>query len=257
MAELDVAITIARRAGEYLRVNWGRKDLRVEHKGVINPVSEVDRRAEDMIKASLVSAYNRYGILTEESAALKGRDPARWIVDPLDGTVNYLRGIPWFAVSIALEKEGELVLGVVYNPILDELYAAETGRGATLNGQPIHVSSVETLGRSVIASGFPYDAWTSQRDNMAQWNRLVKTCMSLRCDGSAALDLCAVACGRYDGYYEYGTSPWDVAAGVVIVREAGGLASDYGNGQDFFTRNEIVATNGRIHSDLLAAVTLR
>jgi myo-inositol-1(or 4)-monophosphatase len=252
MSELDAAITIARRTGEYLRANWGRTDIHVEQKGVIDPVSEIDKYADAAIKAGLVSAFQHYGILTEESDYLPGHIDARWIVDPLDGTINYLRGIPLVAVSIGLEKEGKLVLGVVYNPILDELYTAESGKGAFFNGKPIQVSSIDSLSKSLIISGFPYDAWTSEQDNLAQWGRLVKQCMSVRCDGSAALDMCALACGRCDAYYELGTFPWDVAAGTVIVREAGGMVSDYSNGSQFFSRKEIVATNGRVHNDLLS-----
>lgn len=254
MSELDAAITIARRAGDYLRANWGRTDLRVEQKGVTNPVSEIDKNADAAIKAGLVSAFRQYGVLTEESDYLPGSVNACWIVDPLDGTINYLRGIPLVAVSIGLEKEGELVLGVVYNPILEELYTAEKGKGAFLNGKPIHVSGIKSLGQAIITSGFPYDAWTSEQDNLAQWGRLVKQCMSVRCDGSAALDMCAVACGRYDAYYETGTFPWDVAAGTVIVREAGGTVSDYANGSDYLTRKEIVSTNSHIHRDLLSII---
>lgn len=252
--ERSVAIELAQQAGQILRAGWGKTDLRVEMKGVTNPVTEIDQRSEVLIKEGLMRATPSYGIVAEESDAVDGRADARWIVDPLDGTINYMRAYPYVAVSIGLEKQGELVLGVIYNPILDELYVAEKGGGATLNGRAIHVSSVDKLGQAVIASGFPYDAWDTDQDNLEEWGRFVKRSMSIRCDGSAAIDLCFVACGRLDGYYERGTMPYDVAAGAVIVREAGGLASDYLGGNEFMQRREIITGNPAMHAAIMSTL---
>lgn len=243
MQETKEAIHLAQQAGEILRGGWGRKRLRVEQKGIINPVSEIDRQSEALIVSFLQENYPEDSILSEEGIELDRGGESRWIIDPLDGTINYLHRYPMVAVSIGLEKKGEMVLGVVFNPILDELFVAEKGRGATLNGSSIHVSKTGKLVESVLASGFPYDALTSDDDNTREWSRFVKRCCSVRCNGTAAVDLCYVACGRLDGYWERGLYPWDIAAGIVIAREAGAWVGDYRGGEDGLRDGEIVAAN--------------
>jgi myo-inositol-1(or 4)-monophosphatase len=252
--EGEVAVRLARQAGEVLRRGWGRRDLHIEQKGQINPVTEIDHESEALITGGLSEAFPDYGILAEEGTSKSAKQKARWIIDPLDGTVNFIRGIPLTAVSIGLEKDGELVLGVVYNPFTDELFVGEQGQGATLNGNPIHVTSVETLGQAVISSGFPYDAWTNQDNNTREWAFLVKSAMTVRCDGSAALDLCQVACGRFDGYVEKGISPWDIAAGIVIVREAAGMVTDYRGGPEFLAKGEVIAANPVLSRELMTSL---
>jgi myo-inositol-1(or 4)-monophosphatase len=241
--EKEVAISLARQAGTLFRHWWGQTGLAVEQKGVINPVTEVDRQAEELITRGLMQVFPQYGILAEEGTDLSPDSPSRWIVDPLDGTTNFIKRYPLVAVSIGLQVDGELVLGVVYNPIADEMFVGERGQGATLNGMPVHVAQIGELGQAVVASGFPYDAWSTTDDNTRAWAAMVKRVSALRCDGSAALDMCAVACGRMDAYWERGVFPWDIAAGTVIVHEAGGQVSDYLGGGDFLPRGEVVAAN--------------
>ncbi len=249
--ELAAAVAAARAAGEILRAGFGRAHD-VQFKGPIDPVTEADRASEARIVALLAAATPGCGFLTEENPAIAGRGDARWIIDPLDGTVNYAPGYPHFAVSIALERGGELELGVIYDPLRDELFVARRGAGATLNGRPIHVGSVSTLGGAVLSTGFPYDVWTSEHDNTAEWCHFLKRAQSLRVTGSSALDLAAVACGRRDGHWEPGLSAYDTAAGVLLVREAGGVATDYGGGPDALYGAEIVAANPALHAEMLS-----
>ena len=250
MHETVVAIQLAKQAGEILRDNWGRQNLRIEQKGVINPVSEIDRQSEAVITSGLRKAFPNDSLLAEEGTAINQGVASRWIIDPLDGTTNYLHCYPQVAVSIGLEKNGKMILGVVLNPILDELFVAEAGNGATLNGKTIHVSTITQLRKAVLASGFPYNAWTAKENNTREWSMFVRRCISMRCDGSAALDMCHVACGRVDGYWERGVSPWDVAAGVVIAREAGAWVCNYSGGLDILEKDEIIVSNPILASQI-------
>ncbi len=241
--ERFTAVQLARQAGDILRRGWKQQAYHVDLKGPTNPVTEIDRQSELLIVEGLRRAFPDHGILAEEGTAASGPHPVRWIIDPLDGTVNYIYHIPMVAVSIGLERDGEVVLGVVYNPITEELFVAEQGHGATLNDMAIHVSRTRTIGEAVLASGFPYEAWNTADDNTQAWRSFVKTALSVRCDGSAALDLCQVACGRLDGYWERGLSAWDIAAGSVIVREAGGWVGDFQLGHNFLQSGEIITAN--------------
>ena len=197
-----------------------------------------------------------YDLLGEESSkAIRSEGPI-WIIDPLDGTTNYARDYPLFAVSIALEKNAEVVAGVVYNPLLDELFVAEKGGGATLNGEPIHVTQTQELGKALLASGFPYDVWSNPANNCEEWTRFIRRTMSVRCDGSAALDLCHVAAGRLDGYWELDVQAWDMAAGALMVKEAGGKISlTSGAPFNLYQRN-ILASNGHLHEAMLEVLHL-
>lgn len=248
--ELDAALQAARAAGNLLRENY-YKPHQVEYKGADNIVTEMDRRCEQLIAEMLLGAFPDYGVYGEEATRTNPNARRRWIVDPLDGTTSYSRGYPLFAVSIGLEEAGEAVVGAIYNPLLDEMFSAETGKGAWLNGSPIHVSEVDTLGKALLASGFPYGVWDRADDNLAEYARLTKVCMQVRCDGSAAIDMCHTAIGRLDGYWEIEVEAWDMAAGAVILKEAGGRITRV-NGQpfDLFGRNVLVS-NGRLHDELL------
>lgn len=248
--ELEAAMAAARAAGQLLHERWG-KAHQVRRKGEADLVTEMDRQAEELITDMLREDFPAYGLVGEEGGEQFVSDNPRWLVDPLDGTTNYIYGYPLFSVSIALEREDQLAVGVVYNPVLDELFAAERGGGAVLNGEPIHVSDTERLSDSVLASGFPYDAWTSEDDNGWQWHRFLKRALSLRADGSAALDLCHVAMGRIDGFWELVLGPWDMAAGALIVQEAGGVVTHV-RGEPFspFGRN-VLATNPHLHPLML------
>ncbi|HOG46991.1 MAG TPA: inositol monophosphatase family protein [Anaerolineae bacterium] len=254
--ELPIAVAAARAAGEVLRAGLGRPH-QVAYKGAIDLVTEVDGAAEACVVGLLGAATPSYGFLTEENAPVPGTADGRWIVDPLDGTTNYAHGCPRFCVSIALERAGELQVAVVYDPLRDELYAAQRGCGATLNGRPIKVSGTAALAGALVNTGFPYDVWTSERNNVAETAHFLRQVQALRVTGSAALDLAAVACGRSDAYWEHGLAPYDVAAGILLVREAGGLATDYDGGANALYGREIVAANPALHAEMVGYLRTR
>lgn len=243
-----LAEEIAREAGAILldRMNSAFK---VEKKGRVNLVTEVDLAAETLIVNRLKSAYPDHQILTEEEGFHDGNSPFRWIVDPLDGTTNYAHGYPLFCVSIGLEVESEIVAGAVYDPVADECFTARKGSGAFLNNKPISVSVEGVLEDSLVCTGFSYSA-EEISDNLELFNRVMMMARSVRRDGSAALDLCYVAAGRYDGFWEVSLNPWDVAAGMIIVMEAGGTVTKLdGSKASAYDRN-CLATNGLIHRQL-------
>ena len=247
--ELEAAIAAAKAAGEVLRNGFGQHQ-EVKYKGEVDLVTKADENAEQTIKGILQETFPHYGMLAEESGSLEGEGDTRWIVDPLDGTTNYAHGLPVFCTSIALERDGEVILGVVHDPMANETYAAERGSGAALNGEPIAVSDTDEPIRSLLATGFPYD-----RDDMPTaldlFGRFAMLTQSMRRLGSAALDLCYVATGRLDGYYERGIKAWDIAAGTLILREAGGKVSDYRGDELDLKLGEVVASNGLLHPDLV------
>jgi myo-inositol-1(or 4)-monophosphatase len=252
MKEKQVAVAAAREAGALLRENFGQP-LRVSSKQTtIDLVTEMDQAANALVTERLRTAFPDHGLLTEESPAIAGAEDICWVVDPIDGTTNYAHRYPFFAISIALRRKGQTVVGVVYDPIADDLFVAQRDQGATLNGRPVRVSKTADLAKSLLASGFPYDAWTAENDNTTKWRQFLKKARSLRCDGSAALDLCYVACGRVDGYWEHGLQPWDVAAGALIISEAGGRVTDYRGQNHFVSRREVVAANPHLHMEMLA-----
>lgn len=253
MNPLDVALEAAYAAGELLRKGWQQGGFTIEPKSAQELVTEYDRRSEALVVDILRKAFPDDAILGEEGG-VGGRLHAhsRWIIDPLDGTTNFARRYPLFGVSIALEQNGELVLGVVYNPLADECFAAEKGAGAALNQKPIGVASTSSLAAAVVASGFPYNAWTSANDNTDLWRTMVKRALTVRCDGAAALDLCAVACGRFDAYWEHGLAAWDIAAGALIAREAGALVTDYQGGDAFLRRGEVIAAPPALYAEMMA-----
>ncbi len=249
-----VALEAAREAGRLLRENLGRANA-VEFKGEIDLVTEMDRKAEELIVGRLASAFPDHSIIAEEREGVERASPYRWIVDPLDGTTNYAHGYPVFCVSIAFEAEGQVILGVVYNPVLEETFLAEKGRGATLNGRPIHVSGTERLERSLLATGFPYDIRRTRDNNLNHFCNFALKAQAIRRAGSAALDLCYVGCGRFDGYWELRLKPWDVAAGSLIVKEAGGMVTTFDGGPFTIYSDNIVASNGRIHREMIQVLS--
>jgi myo-inositol-1(or 4)-monophosphatase len=244
--ELEAALSAARSAGEVLRISFGAEHA-ITYKGEVDLVTEVDEEAERVIREELLGTFPTYGMLAEEGGKLAGEEDARWIVDPLDGTTNYAHGLPIFCVSIALERSGEVVLGVVHDPMGEETFVAQRGRGATLNGDPIRVSDTDEMIRALIATGFPYDR-AEMPVALELFGRLAATTRGMRRLGSAALDLCYVASGRLDGYYERGIWPWDLAAGSVILEEAGGKLTNYRGDDLDLAGREIVASNGRLHA---------
>lgn len=252
---LNLAIRVARDAGRLLRDRVGTR-IDIDHKGAIDIVTDVDLASERLIREAISTYYPRHEILAEEGGLSESGSEYRWIVDPLDGTTNYAHGYPIFCVSIALECKGEVVLGVVYDPMRDELFTAERDGGATLNNRPIHVSKTTELIEGLLSTGFPYDIKTSKLTNLDHWANFAMNAQALRRDGAAALDLCYVACGRFDGFWELNLSPWDTAAGALIVTEAGGRVTNF-SGESFSNyRQEVVASNGLIHDRMLEVLEL-
>ncbi|HXI94182.1 MAG TPA: inositol monophosphatase family protein [Blastocatellia bacterium] len=252
---LNFAIRVAKDAGRLLRDRVGTR-IDVDHKGSINLVTDVDLASERLIREAIATYYPRHEILGEEGGLSESGSEYRWVVDPLDGTTNYAHGYPIFCVSIALECKGEIVLGVVYDPMRDELFAAERGGGAALNNRPIHVSKTAELMQGLLSTGFPYDIKTSKLTNLDHWANFAMNAQALRRDGAAALDLCYVACGRFDGFWELNLSPWDTAAGALIVTEAGGRVTNFSGGPFSNYKPEVVASNGLIHDRMLEVLKL-
>lgn len=246
----EFAIETARRAGALLKENVGKVG-RIEFKGAVDIVTEVDRKSEELIMAAIGKTFPGHGILTEESPEVKQDSPYKWIIDPLDGTTNYSHGFPFFCVSIGFEEAGEVTFGAVYDPMLDELYTAEKGIGAALNGKKITVSAINDLGRGLLATGFPYDLRASRDNNLDFFSEFSLKAQAIRRAGSAALDLCYIASGRFDGYWEMKLRPWDVAAGALIVEEAGGRVTDFSGGPFSIYGRQCLASNGLIHEDMI------
>ena len=215
----------------------------------------MDHCAEAAVIEILEKAFPDHGILTEESKGREGSGSYRWILDPLDGTTNYAHGYPFFCVSLALEKDGQIVWGIIYDPLRDELFEAAVGMGAMVNGKPLTVSNTRHIQQSFLCTGFPYDMRESREDNLRYFSRFAKIAQAIRRDGSAALDLCYVAMGRFDGFWEMKLNPWDVAAGGLIVTEAGGSVTDFSGDPFTIHGQEILATNGRIHEEMLKVLS--
>jgi len=246
-----VALAAAARAGDLLRGRYGQHQ-QVSFKSAIDLVTAVDREAEGLILEIIRDAFPEHGIVAEESPATAGRGDYRWYVDPLDGTTNFAHGFPQFAVSIALEHSGEVILGVVHDPLREETFVASRGAGARLNGTAIGVSDVANLGRSLVGSGFPYDVRERIDFYEAFWREALARAQGVRRVGSAALDLCYVACGRLDAFWEWNLHAWDLAAGCLVVEEAGGRVSDLSGARHRLTGGQTAASNGHVHDELLA-----
>ncbi len=253
---LNVAREAALRAGDCLTGGW-KHIKEVTHKGTTDLVTEVDVKSQQVITETILDSFPDHSILSEEVGGhIEGSSDARWIVDPLDGTTNFVHGFPLVCVSIALEVAGELVLGVVHNPFMNELFSACKGEGAFCNGQPIRVSTVGVLQDSLISTGFPYNVEPQLDQIITRFTRVLTATQGMRRPGSAALDLCYVAYGAFEAFFEQGLKVWDMAAGVVLVREAGGMVTDLDGGAFDLPRGRILATNGRIHNDMAGLLTL-
>lgn len=242
---------LAERAGEILHAGY-EKEHQVSYKGVIDLVTEVDRASEEFLLSEINRRWPGSYILSEESGVTAGDQEHAWYVDPLDGTVNYAHGIPFFSVSIAYAHRGRMQLGVVYDPLRNEMFSAERGLGAQLNGTPIHASSVTELRKSLLVTGFPYDAWDTENDNFANFVRFGKMTQGVRRFGSAALDASYVGAGRFDGFWELALHSWDVAAGGLIAEEGGARVTNVKNEPDYLsTPQSIVAAAAGIHAEIL------
>lgn len=252
---LPAARQAALEAGRFLLKGLSQTK-KVTYKGQVDLVTRFDRRSEEIIYDRLSRAFPGHSFLAEEEIRHDRDSDYCWLVDPLDGTTNYAHGLPVFCVSIALAFRNEIILGLVYDPNRKELYTATRGHGAFLNGKPIRVSRTRKLDRSLLATGFPYDVRTSQDNNLDHFANFAVRAQAIRRLGSAALDLCYVACGRFDGYWEKKLKPWDLAAGALLVEEAGGRVSDLAGKKFRLPGPHIVASNGYIHRPMLEILSL-
>lgn len=249
---LDVAIEAARQAGALLRERMGRvRGIETKGGNVRDLVSEIDRASEQLIIGTIASRYPDHAILAEESGGGVQTVEYRWVIDPLDGTINYIHGVPVFCVTIALERKGEIIAGVVYDPNLNELFTAEKGSGAFLNGKRLQVSATPDLISSLLVTGFPYDIADNPDHAVEHFVRFLKEARGVRRLGSAALDLSYVAAGRFDGFWEVSLNPWDMAAGGLFVLEAGGMVTDFSGRPSSIYKKQILASNGIIHQAML------
>lgn len=248
----ETAVRLAREAGLLLRDKLDRPRL-VAHKGEVDLVTDADRASEEIVAHGLRAAFPDHRLIGEEGSRGSARSPYGWVIDPLDGTTNYAHRYPHFAVSVGLEFHGEPVLGVVYDPMRDEMFQALRGNGALLNGKPIFVSATGVLIDSLLASGFSYRI-DERKVSYILWSTINSLVRGVRRDGSAALNMCYVAAGRLDGYYERPVNAWDIGAGAIIVREAGGTITSLDGGQFGLYDREIVATNGRLHEQLVHVI---
>ncbi|HLB01074.1 MAG TPA: inositol monophosphatase family protein [Bacteroidota bacterium] len=257
-SRLTTAIDAARAAGRFLIDNLGKvRSIVDKGDGGKNVVTEIDRGSEEMIIAAVRAKFPDDEILAEESG--KGRPGAsgfRWVIDPLDGTTNYTHAFGVFCVSIGIERDGKIVAGVIYDPNLDEMFTAELGRGASLNGAPIRVSAIGTMKRSLMVTGFPYNISENPDHAVERFVGVLMKAQAVRRMGSAAIDLAYVACGRYEGFWEAGLHPWDTAAGIILVMEAGGTVTDFGGGPCSIYNTTIAASNGAVHRELLETIRI-
>lgn len=250
---LELAVQAAKEAGEIQMVRFGQPQS-VTYKGEFDLVTEVDRLCDQAIQNTIHQTFPDHDILTEETPFQGKGSPWRWIIDPIDGTTNYARGFPFFSVSIGLEWHGEIILGVVYHPTFDELFVAEKGRGAFLNGKRISVSRTDLLRRSFLATGFPYDVQDRPDHYLLYFRQFIEQSLAIRRPGSAAIDLCYVAAGRFDGFWELKLKPWDQAAATLLITEAGGRVTDFKGQPMSLYGGETLASNGLIHDQMLRVI---
>ena len=252
MEYLDFAIELAREAGDVLKHYMGR-EKHVEFKGKANLVTAADKESEALVIRRILDRYPTHQILAEESGASGGNETAgdRWIIDPLDGTTNFAHQYPFFCVSIAFERAGQILCGAVYDPCRDEMFSGARGLGSFVNGQRLSVSNVEKLDQALVLTGFPYGVRQKMKTAMSQFEAFLFHSQAVRRGGSAALDLCYIALGRCDGFWEMDLHPWDTAAGLVILEEAGGQVTDFAGHPFSIYGKQIVASNGKIHGEMV------
>jgi len=250
-----VGIAAAYAGARVVRERFGNLS-RIDKKDTFNLLTEADTESEKKIITTIRKAFPDHAILAEESGASKGTAEYRWLIDPLDGTTNFAHQLPIFGISIALAKDAEIILGLVLNPMDGELFSAISGQGAELNGNPIKVSSTESVSESLLVTGFPYNFSEIEEALMMRFTICQNASQGVRRLGSAALDLCYVACGRFDGFWEQNLNPWDTAAGAVIATEASAVVTNFSNTSFTVNQKEILATNGKIHREMLELLTL-
>jgi myo-inositol-1(or 4)-monophosphatase len=250
----NTLIKAAQEAGKIIKENFAGTYVIKSKDSVSNLVTEIDNRSEAKIIEVIKSDFPDHNILSEEIGALTFESDTKWIIDPIDGTINYAHSIPLCCVSIGIEKAGELLMGAIYNPMSEEFFFAEKGQGAFLNDAKISVSKTKKVESSLLVTGFPYDTSKNPNKPLDLFAKFILSDVPVRRLGSAALDICWVAAGRFDGFWEYRLNPWDVAAGVVILREAGGKISDFHGGEYSVYGKEILGTNGILHEEMLAII---
>lgn len=246
---LKIAEQACRQAGA-IQLEGLQKERQINYKGVINLVTDVDHQCEKSIVELIQGAFPDHDILAEEGSGARKDSPYKWIIDPLDGTTNYAHGYPLFCTSIALEYQGEVLLGAVYDPNRDEMFLAERGQGATCNGKTLRVSTVKKLEKAMVCTGFAYNIRETKNNNLNHFTRFLMKSQAVRRDGVAAIDLCYVAMGRYDGFWELNLFPWDVAAGALILREAGGVVTNFRGDPFEIYFKEILACNPSLHREM-------
>jgi myo-inositol-1(or 4)-monophosphatase len=246
---LKTALDAARKAGDLLNRRRGEQG-NISYKGTVDLVTDADRESQQVIADHIQREFPDHNILSEEELSRDKGSDFRWLIDPLDGTTNYAHDFPVFCISLALEFKNEIITGLVFDPVRNEMFTAVRGEGAELNGNPIFVSRETKIDRSLLATGFPYDIRESEINNLDHFSRMAKKAQAIRRCGSAALDLCFTACGRFDGFWEMKLAPWDMAAGSLILTEAGGKITDFGGGLFRLNSPEILASNGRIHKQM-------
>jgi len=250
---LETAIDLCRAAGDILNY-YADRDKLVEFKGHANLVTIADKKSEELIIGGILSRYPSHSILAEESGATQSGAPVKWIIDPLDGTTNFAHGYPFYCVSIAVEEKGEIVCGAVYDPVREEMFSAARGAGAYRNGERLKVSNVDRLSQALLITGFPYNFRERLDTVIRQFGKFLVASQAVRRGGSAALDLCYVASGRLDGFWELYLQPWDTAAGHVILEEAGGRVTDFKGGPFSIYNKETLASNGLLHDEMRAVL---
>ncbi len=242
--------------GDYI-YRHAHKKKHISYKGVVNLVTQYDNIAQRIIVGRLQKNFPEYGILSEENIEHDRERPIRWLLDPLDGTTNFAHNLPIWAISLGLEVDSQIIIGIVYDPTRKELFSAIHGKGAFLNDRRIRVSKTKELGKSLLVTGFPYDIRESRKNNLNHFARFCVRAQAVRRLGSAALDLCYTACGRFDGYWELKLSPWDQAAGSLILKEAGGMISDFKGRPFSIYGSEVLGTNGIIHTAMIKVLNMR
>ncbi|WP_374763224.1 inositol monophosphatase family protein [Yunchengibacter salinarum] len=248
---MNVMVSATMKAAKGMRRDFGEvEQLQVSRKGPADFVSVADERAERILQEELQRARPDFGLLMEEKGEIAGKGDSRFIIDPLDGTTNFLHGLPHFAITVALEERGEITAGLVYQPITDELYWAEKGTGAYLNDTRLRVSGRDRMERALLATGIPFHGRPGHVEFHAELAEFMPSVAGIRRFGSAALDLAYVAAGRFDGFWEHGLNAWDMAAGILIVQEAGGYVTDLSGGKDMLKRGDIIAANDRLHAPM-------
>lgn len=246
----EIMLPLVREVGGYQKAKLNASHD-IEFKGEINIVTEVDKKSEEMIIACLEQHFPKHDIMAEEGSGDRKDSAYKWIVDPLDGTVNYAHGYPHFAVSIALEHNGQILAGVVYDPMRDELFRAYKGGGAFLNDRPIKQSATKELNHSLMATGFAYNLRTSKENNTNHFKNMLMHAQGVRRDGTASLDICYVACGRFDGFWELNLFPWDTAAALLVALEAGCVSSKFDGSEFNVYEKDILVANANIHKDVV------